>query len=396
VADINPLPIHTSDRGHYLKCRRAWNWQSPLGEYLTRIRKPGATDYLDFGSAIHAGLECWYDPLTWRLVVEGGAVRQTVQDASIVTFQQYWRDAKKEYLTSTKQDALDPEDEDEFKEMLALGVGMLLNYFQHSIKFDIPKWEPVAVEVPFEVPIMAPAGFDGGTKKVQVATFDDEFPSAVKDQLVAWRDGEWRPVVYRGRIDLIMRRLSDGAIYLWDHKTAGRLEENVEWLELDEQMGSYGWVYLRVAGQPPHGVIYSELYKGVPDEPMRLQNTRKGCNFSTSKSQDTSLSLFVETVKTEDTYAYEHGYYNDYIQWLQAEGKQYFRRTEILRNRHEYEAIGDRVGWQAIEMLSEPPLYPNPTKWNCQYCDFRTPCLQMNDGSDYQFTLNQIYRKRVS
>jgi hypothetical protein len=47
---------------------------------------------------------------------------------------------------------------------------------------------------------------------------------------------------------------------------------------------------------------------------------------------------------------------------------------------------------EVLEMLDPAlPLYPNPTK-DCSWdCPFKIPCLAMDDGSDYQYVLDNEY-----
>lgn len=365
------LAIHTSDRINFKRCRQAWFWASKLNMNLTAIKAPTP---LAFGSAIHKGAEVWYDPQLW----DGD--REVVMLAAVQAFRDYHRETRDTYLRHVGQEALSEEMAEEYQELLKLGVGMLENYCAHSLRVDTG-WKPVGVEVPFEIPIMWPEYLDNPNYFDQVSSSDVSqhrgLPGAIPGQMVAFdsRDRLWKPVVYRGRIDLIMRRVSDQTIHLWDHKTAARLEEDTSFLDLDEQMGSYGWAYLLTAGVPPHGIVYSELYKGTPEPPTRNKNQRQGRWFSVNKQQDTSYDLYLETVSAEDPTAFQQGLYDDMLQFLGAEGKVYFRRTTVVRNATEYRRLGDRIALEAIDMLESPFIYPNPTKFGCKWCMFKTPCL---------------------
>jgi hypothetical protein len=76
-------------------------------------------------------------------------------------------------------------------------------------------------------------------------------------------------------------------------------------------------------------------------------------------------------------------------------GEQPFRRTRIRRSRAEVAAVGDRLGAEALEMLDPGlRLYPNPTPDSCGRCDYRAPCLAMNEGSDPEPVLKESYRIR--
>ncbi len=41
-------------------------------------------------------------------------------------------------------------------------------------------------------------------------------------------------------------------------------------------------------------------------------------------------------------------------------------------------------------------IYPNPNRFTCMQCAFRSPCIAKNDGSDYEFLLNADFRQRTT
>ena len=53
------LIVRTSDRGTFRRCRELWNFTSKIRENWEYV--PGV-EALDFGTAIHAALEVYYDP----------------------------------------------------------------------------------------------------------------------------------------------------------------------------------------------------------------------------------------------------------------------------------------------------------------------------------------------
>ena len=65
------IPIHTSDVGSFLRCRRYWNWSSPARNNLrTRADVSGVNTNLAFGTWIHYALEHFYHPGLKRDPVE--------------------------------------------------------------------------------------------------------------------------------------------------------------------------------------------------------------------------------------------------------------------------------------------------------------------------------------
>src|SRR5438477_5905716 len=65
------VPVHQSDRGTFRRCRRRWNWSSPMRNNLrTRADISGVSMPLWFGSGIHYALEQYYHPAVKRDPVE--------------------------------------------------------------------------------------------------------------------------------------------------------------------------------------------------------------------------------------------------------------------------------------------------------------------------------------
>jgi hypothetical protein len=78
-----------------------------------------------------------------------------------------------------------------------------------------------------------------------------------------------------------------------------------------------------------------------------------------------------------------------------TEGGGGFRRTRILRDRGELEAMGARLAAEALEMVDPGlPLFPNPAPEHCGGCPFVAPCLAMERGQDVAAVLEAGYRDR--
>lgn len=362
--------IRTSDRINFKSCRQAWDYGSKLRRNLepNSLPKP-----LDFGTAIHVGLQTYYDPRTWswpRDVVTLAALQtfSTVNWQALTRFQE---------LTGNYDELMRVD----FLEREKLGLGMLNNYFAYANAND--KFVPIYVEVEFEVPIPVPSW-----------SWLDLPPR------FACRDGNLTfcgcPVVYQGRIDLVVQD-ELGHYWLDDHKTTAQIRADVvTHLEMDEQMKSYVWAIQRQIGIPIRGAIYNELYKGIPEPPPENKVQRKGRWYSVNMSQDTSYELYKKTVMEGDPNAYAAGLYDEFLNYLLQLGNKYFRRTQVMYNDFELEFLGYQICLEAIDMLSNPLIYPNPSRFKCGYCMFRTPCLANMDGSGEDFVLKEMYTKRDS
>jgi hypothetical protein len=362
--------IRTSDRKKFKECRLAWDLGSKIRQNLEPI---GIRTPLDFGTEIHAGLERWYDPALW----DGPPGARAA--LSQLAFQEQWR---KHRMSYERNGVLSVEAMDDMLQRKELGTKMLEYYFLWSAKRD-KGLTPIYTEIEFEVPIMLPT---------DAITLPEHFGFSVAYGLptLTYRD---REVVYQGRIDLIVQD-SDGYYWLVDHKTAGRFEDNTEFLVRDEQCKSYAWALGWQLGINVRGVIYNELYKGIPEAPARLNTIRKGLSFSTNKTQDTTFELALETFKAEDRAAFRAGLYDPYLTFLRTEGREFCRRNRITYTPEMLEILGNQICLEAIDMLSDPYVYPSPDRWKCRWCDFRTPCESLLDGQPIDWMKETMYIKR--
>jgi hypothetical protein len=364
LTDLIPIPIHNSDIQSFKGCRERWNWLSDLREGLKPIETPVP---LSFGSAIHAAAEVYYRPETWPMVVAGGQKREALIANAIQAFLLHIAGTRKRYLKFTGREALDELQQGEYDEQRDLGIGMLLHYFEYIYPHDMASGlTPVGVEVPFEFQV-----FD------TIEEQNDLLP-----HLVGHR------VVFRGRIDLLASD-KDGLLWIVDHKTTARMPDKLQFLEMDEQMGSYILGH-SIAIAPIAGAIYNEIYKAYPQPPELLKVQRLGRNYSVSKSQATSYDLYLKTITDagEDVSLYE-----DFLHWLKNFGTTYVRRTPIPRTNYELANLAERIKLVTLDMLDAPRIYPNPGRWSCDYCPAAQACLAKMDGSDYQWILDTQFIK---
>lgn len=284
---------------------------------------------------MHAALQAYYDPLTWN---DPSLMRYNARQAFLLSI--------KEIGTKVKIGAL--EFEERFDELKELGLGMLEHYFLWAPSRD--KFKPIYVEIEFEVPI---PGLDG--------------------------------VVYQGRIDLIVE--DEYGYWLVDHKTTAQLAQT-EWLALDDQCSSYAWAIKQQLGLEVRGVIYNELRKKAPRKPSQL---RSGA-LSVNKSQDTTYETYLSTLRE---LGYKEQAYASILQHLKANPKEFVRRTKVTYNPRTLQIVENRIRAEAITMLGNPSIYPTPSRFNCNGCQFFAPCLAMHEGYDPQHILDEMYDKRT-
>lgn len=338
--------VRTSDRGAFKRCRLSWDYGSKVRQNLTWMGP--APKPLDFGTAIHRGLEVYYNPETWPVMQASAIGRQGVELHAIAAFHQCQSEQLAGYLKD--QPSLGEELRQDYKERFELGEGMLRHYFQWAPRHD--NFTPLMTEIEFEVPL------------------------------------ERKDTLYQGRIDLVVKSNKSGGLWIIDHKTAAKFD-STEHLELDSQTGSYAWALQQKLGLRIEGVVYSELYKGVPGPP---EETYKGTKLSKNKQQATTYDLYLQAVR--EKFGGIPTEYNDFLDFLKHRDFEYFRRTVVHRSQRELQSIGRDIELEAADMFDDPRIYPNPTKFNCKGCMFRTPCLARQDGSDVDWIIRETYRKR--
>lgn len=346
--------VRTSDRISFKRCRRSWDMGSFQRQRYVPLVRPKP---LDFGIAMHEAWAVYYDPDTWHIP------RPLMLEPMLARFMAVTHEQLTNYREAGYELAIDLEQD--FEERIELGRGMIEHYVKWAPKVD--NFKPVKVEYDFEVPIMNPFANNTGSEQLTCACH-------------GW------PVFYQGRIDGIIQD-DMGFYWILEHKTAAQLGPT-DHLVLDEQCGSYAWA-LQHYGMNVRGVVYNEAIKNFPTPPTRLKSAREGRNYSVNRQQRTTYEVYMQTL-IDNHEPVE--LYQEFLQYLKDEGNPFFRRTQVHRNHNELKDIGVRVAYEALDMINPDLLvYPNPTRINCQMCSYRTPCIMMNEGSDYEFYLKEFY-----
>lgn len=326
---VNTNAVHTSDRVKYRSCRLQWDFSSPLRRNL-EPRK--AKVYLSFGQCMHRALQAYYDPTTPRdLMLARRAFLAALNE---------W---------AKKLGDMDSEDEQEYNESYALGLAMIEHYAEWAYANDNfgVEW----VEQAYEVPI---PGLD---------------------------------IPYGFKPDGLARDLN-GRYWILEHKTTSKMPSHFDWLQMDDQPGSYIWGLRRAEGIKVEGVIYTFLRKKAPTPLRELKNGL----LSVDKRVDTTFELAAKQI------AQHHGEippdYNELLEYLRGKGNTFFIRETVRRNAIEIDNLERSIIMEAKEMTSNPQIYRNPTQVNCGSCSFVAPCIATYEGSDVKTLLEGNYRRR--
>jgi hypothetical protein len=357
------IRIHTSDTATFKRCRTRWDWTSPnRGNLRAKVTSTGINFNLAFGTGIHYALEKWY---------EKGAVPSS-------TFDVWWKNLEKNIKDLNEGFWI--ENADEFARHLDLGIGMMKFYIEHY-QSELSEYEVVSTEHSFAV--------DTGLTARDPTT------------------GKTLPVMYCGRMDLILRHIKTGKYGVMDHKTSSRHGDDdfLLKLDMDEQVTRYMWAAQKEAQENdlPYKkidfVVYNILYKAYPKPPSILE---KSGNISINRqTESTTAELFKAMVLSDPM----HGAWfqtnekaQSYYQYLADEGVGRFVHRELVRrNDYELDACGKRILLECQDMLApDLRIYPNATgEWYCLRCPFRSPCIAALDGSDVDFMLETNYESNM-
>lgn len=342
--------ISHSDRKEWKKCRRKHFFGSKLKLGLEPISEID-NKFLVFGSAIHAGIEAYYNNIKdnsdeYEILILKDEINQSNLDSS------------------TK------------KELIELGESMLWSYFDYADEYD--NFEVIAAEKPFKVPIPV------DTYEVQL-----EKPfGTYKNKYLTFEDS---PVFFIGVVDLLVKN-HRGHYWIYDHKTTSSLSvSNDFFFSLDEQITSYIWA-LKQMGYDIKGFVYQELLKAKPTEIKPMKSRNRGRLFSTAKRNRVVKEQYVKILKE---YGENLALYKDYLAYLDLNPNPFFQRTEVTRTIREINNFGIRLVQETIDMLApDNYAYMAPDKFTCKMCSFKDPCIALERGENVDLILTEMYRKK--
>lgn len=352
--------IRTSDRIAFKSCRRKWGFSSHLKRNLG-AKKLAAP--LWFGSAIHYALEDYHG---WN---KFGHPREAFKAYCLATAKNYLRD-------------LPPDAQEHYE----LGK-ILMDYYVHDWlegygrKPDETYWEvnpetgilEPQVEVNFEIPIPM---------------------EMLPEHVQRWcREMGIDVVLYRGTID---RVVVDEYGHLWvdEYKTA-KIFQNQHYMT-DPQVTTYVWACSQIYDRPVVGVIYHQFIKKIPKPPPILSSGA----ISTASTLVTSVPLYRRAL--EEMYgevrmapSKNQQFLTDLMKSETEDRDRYIIRERIPRNNFQLQHEALKILLEMEDMLNPNlPLYPNPTRDCSRMCSFLTPCVNMDDGSDWEALLEDAYASR--
>lgn len=427
------IPLHNSDRGSFKRCRQYWDWNSPARQNLTvRADIAGVSLPLWIGTGIHYALESYYSPGIRRDPVESWKTWFDIQWNGGVVVPE-WLDlvydleptpiksnpdrgsfgghdytpneialgygTEKDprgvlYQVRGLKDILPDSSPlyEQWEEIQTLGVEMMKFYKRYAEVHD--DFDVVMAEHTFSIPIWDYEN-DCILKRVDTREQSPNY-------------GKELEVHSRGRIDMIKRRIGADVLGIADHKTAMKIDEDLdEKLETDEQCTTYLYALqveahyydLPHKGEPIEEVLYNVIRKAYPKPPTVLKD---GYNFSINRQEEsTTYEMLMEYINSygekQRQFLWPNGFSEKqaaYIDYLRDVGdEQFIIRKHVRRNQHELADAGYRMYLEAMDMLDpNVRIYKNlRNDWQCLKCQFRAPCIAKSSGDDWQQLIQDNY-----
>lgn len=345
---MRELNVHTSDRIAFKRCRRAWNWSSPLRQFL-RAKEQRAP--LWFGTGWHFVMEDFHGLQEYSSPVD------TWRDYVKATFAVYGES----YMPNDWRSLAElGEQMARYYELWLIGRNPLKTYCVDGV----PQTEVnVKIPIPISPEILALLEID--------------------------------VVYYNMTLDRVI--LNDfGSLAIGEYKTAKAIYR-AHYLS-DPQITAYSWGGQAIyPGMTIDGCYYYQFKKSVPEEPPILQSGR----FSTNKQMSTTHRMYRDAlIRMYGDVRLAPKANVDHLNWLAgcetAENDGFISRDYILRNEHSLQAEGVKILLELEDMLNpDLPLYPNPTRECSMFpCDFLEPCVSLDDGSDWADVLASEFESR--
>lgn len=371
ICSQKELALHTHDRITFKRCRRKWHFSSPFGRHLQpKADIMGVNPNLWFGSAIHFALEDYHGFNRFDHPTE----------------------AFRAFVTAHKKHGEVPETVEGLEE---LGEGMLNHYVQWEKRRA--KWKTVwkdgvpLVEMKFSL-VLEPLChyrlnddlyFREGDNWVHTKT-----KQPFKTEDLVEMGAEYREIVYHGTIDRLVQD-QNGLYWILDYKTARTFDTSK--LPTDPQITAYCWAAEQWLDVPIEGMLYVQLLKTVPKPPRRIKS-----GISADKSQKTTHYLYREALIEEygdvsKAPIKNIDFLNDLALRETEYGDDFIRYDWVPKNNATKVNAYKHILQEGREMIDpHTPLYPNPTR-DCSWdCPFRSMCIAMDEGADWEEYLNDF------
>jgi hypothetical protein len=363
-----------------------------------------------FGSGIHYALEKFYNPLlkedpesvfdAWfNLQWNGGEIHEheleQFKDRLPYQIEDKW------FIRGLEEVLPDPSDP-EYEELHQTGMGMMRFYKDYAERSD--NFVVVSTEHMFSVPILDPKTNDALYMPDYREMPEDWEPSEEENiygPLMRFNKSRqlMKQVHARGRQDMIVYSEETGNYVIFDHKTAKTIDEDYfDHTDLDEQCTTYLWAAEReaVMYDLPYkkiaGIMYQALRKAYPKPPTIMARGLPSLNRQTESTTPQLFEQCIKELNLENLFRTDDKMQRYYTYLVEKGDKQFVQRHPVERNESQKLNAGLRIYMEALDMLDNPYIYPNPSKdYSCLRCPFRAPCLAIEKGYDYEGMISDGY-----
>lgn len=367
--------VRSSERGDFKQCPRKWYWRYVERLVPTTV-KVGARD---FGTGIHLAMAEYYVPepnISYTQSVEKRRGRPMLE-----TWEEWCKETRN-YATKDEK-SRKQFNEEEFNEMVEMGRYLLGEHMR--VYCGDPQWQVIAREETFAATIANAA-------------------------------------VNVGTIDLVVRDLSTGYVWIVDHKTAGQFPGESSY-NLDDQGGSYSSIATTILRhknligpqERVRGIIYNVLRKGKRDE--RPRNPE---GLYTNKPKKTHYVAQLTERAREDVWDEGEVAKAEYIKrlpshsidWMIQEAeelgmtvygepskiqpqpnlKRYTVERTAKQQRRQLQRVVDDVQAMTAVRIGTLPILKAPGKL-CGWCDFFQLCQLEEDLGDTEGMKEALFRR---
>jgi len=197
-----------------------------------------------------------------------------------------------------------------------------------------------------------------------------------------------------GRFDGLVLHKPTNKWWIWEAKTARSIAELTRSLENDEQAGAYMYAAQQWKEIKVEGMLYNIIRKKAPTHPRILDS-----GFLSKQKGDYTAFSYVADIKKhhgDADWPFIEQNYGDVIYPMSVGNNGFFVRFPVRRSAYEVDMLMKNLYYTAVEMTDpKTVLYPAPNFVQCNMCAFRTPCIAMSRGSDYQSLLDAEFQKRT-
>jgi hypothetical protein len=345
------LKVSITELLEFLRCRRAWDFESANRQSLVRRGVPHTALWM--GTAVHVALAAGID----------GDNPMEALEAYIQTQR---KEMGEDYLRRVGA-PMSTQEWISFDESAKLCRDVVQRYFEHYGSVKNPFWHrhkltPIAAELTFLIPL----------------------PN------IAAASGYYDEVYLVGTIDAVL--LNElGQLGAGDNKTYSQ-SVDVRDLQRDFQFTGYCACLQRLTGEQVHFFVYNGLNKKIPTKPKVLtgEGPRKG-KLSKAKDIVTDAPTYRQAVidNGEDPKDYA-----DHLAWLELRDREqnaFFVRHKLTISQAQMADWWTNMLDIVQEIADEPTITYNRRWEGCWDCNVRDLCDTIMDGGDVEWVRTTSY-----